>query len=230
MRQQKTRSKATFKALILALIVHVAALLVAIGVGWFPDTKPAGETVIQARVVQDLPPTKEEPTQKKQVQKKEAQKDSKKTQKDPKKAIPLKKNKKKDKKKTEKKDSKKLSKAEQEDLQRRLKEDEKDRAAAALQGKVNKAKNEFVPLIQQRVQSNWNKPDQWKTGVKCVVNVRMVPGGIVTAVTIIRSCGNPVYDRSVEVAVRRASPLPVPKDSQLFEAFRSINFTFNPKE
>jgi len=192
--------------------------------GWFPDSEPYGETVIQARVVDQLPPTKKEPKQKKQVQKKKSVK----KKKNPGKALSLKKNKKS--KKPEKTEPKKPSKAEQEDLKRRIQEDEKQRAAAVLQGQLNQAKNKYVPLIKQKVQNNWIKPEGWGKGVKCVVNVRMVPSGEVVSATVIRSCGHSLYDRSVVNAVLKASPLPVPEDSTLFEPFRSINFTFNPKE
>jgi colicin import membrane protein len=224
-RQQRPGSKGTFKALIFALIVHIIALFIAIGIGWFPDSEPYGETIIQARVVDQLPPTKQEPKQKKQVQKKDEKKEPVKKKKPPKKALSLKKSK-----KTKKTESKKPSKAEQEDLQRRIQEDEKQRAAAALQGQLNKAKNEFVPLIKQKVQNNWIKPEGWGKGVKCVVKVRMVPSGEVVSATVTRSCGNSLYDRSVVNAVHKASPLPVPKDSTLFEPFRSIEFTFELKE
>lgn len=228
MRQQRPASKGTFKALIFALIVHIIALFIAIGIGWFPDSEPYGETIIQARVVDQLPPTKQEPKQEKQVQKKDEKKEPVKKKEKPKKALSLKKNKKN--KKTKKTKPSKPSKAEQEDLQRRIQEDEKQRAAAALQGQLNKAKNEYVPLIKQKVQNNWIKPEGWGKGVKCVVNVRMVPSGEVVSATVIRSCGHALYDRSVVNAVHKASPLPVPEDSTLFEPFRSINFTFNPKE
>ncbi|GMQ91410.1 MAG: hypothetical protein BMS9Abin11_0718 [Gammaproteobacteria bacterium] len=223
MRQLRPRSRGLFKALIFALIVHIIALFVAIGMGWFPDSEPYGETVIQARVVDHLPPTRKEPKQKKQVRKKKSVK----KKENPKKALSLKKNKNK---KPEKTEPKKPSKAEQEDLRRRIQEDEKQRAAAVLQGQLNQAKNKYVPLIKQKVQNNWIKPEGWGKGVKCVVNVRMVPSGEVASATVVRSCGRSLYDRSVVNAVRKASPLPVPEDSTLFEPFRSINFTFNPKE
>ncbi len=45
---------------------------------------------------------------------------------------------------------------------------------------------------------------------------------------VIRSSGDPVFDRSVESAVLKASPLPLPGDAALFTHFREINFNFDP--
>jgi colicin import membrane protein len=47
---------------------------------------------------------------------------------------------------------------------------------------------------------------------------------------VVRSSGNGVFDRSAENAVRKASPLPVPKDRKLFRRnFRSFTFEFKPQ-
>ncbi len=46
---------------------------------------------------------------------------------------------------------------------------------------------------------------------------------------VVQSSGDPVFDRSVENAVYRASPLPLPDDSALFPYFRELEFTFRPE-
>ncbi len=62
------------------------------------------------------------------------------------------------------------------------------------------------------------------------MRVNLIPGGDVIDVRIVRSCGDPVFDSSVERAVYRASPLPVPPaDSGLFDRFRELEFVFNPQ-
>lgn len=86
----------------------------------------------------------------------------------------------------------------------------------------------FIPYIQQKVQSNWIRPPGSPEGLVCVVNVRLIPGGEVTAARVVQSSGDPVFDRSVESAVLKASPLPMPQDATLFKHFREINFKFNP--
>jgi len=44
----------------------------------------------------------------------------------------------------------------------------------------------------------------------------------------VRSSGDPTFDRSVETAVYRAAPLPLPPDSALFDRFRELQFIFSP--
>jgi colicin import membrane protein len=60
------------------------------------------------------------------------------------------------------------------------------------------------------------------------VEVRLIPSGEVIDAQIVRSSGNPAFDRSVEAAVFKASPLPVPPDREVMEQFRSLRFEFKP--
>ena len=65
--------------------------------------------------------------------------------------------------------------------------------------------------------------------MKCKILVRLIPSGDVVSVRIIQSSGNSAFDRSVEMAVNKASPLPVPKSSSgLFDHFREVEFVFDP--
>ena len=60
-----------------------------------------------------------------------------------------------------------------------------------------------------------------------MVRVSQIPGGEVVKAEIQTSSGNIAFDRSVEEAVLRSSPLPVPKDPALFD--RTIMITFEPE-
>lgn len=86
----------------------------------------------------------------------------------------------------------------------------------------------YAPLIRQKVSRNWQRPPGVSSRLKSVVRVRLVPGGEVLEVKTVRGSGNPQFDRSVEAAVYRASPLPLPADPNLFEYFREIEFLFSP--
>ena len=85
---------------------------------------------------------------------------------------------------------------------------------------------EYVGKIKETIERNWLRPPGNPTGLKCVVRVSQIPGGEVVQVEIRTSSGNVAFDRSVEDAVLRASPLPVPKDPALFD--RYIVITFEP--
>lgn len=61
--------------------------------------------------------------------------------------------------------------------------------------------------------------------MSCEVMVRLIPSGDVIQVQLTRSSGDSTFDRSVENAVHKAAPLPVPPaESGLFDVFRELNF------
>lgn len=101
-------------------------------------------------------------------------------------------------------------------------------AAEAERARAESALAEFIPYIQERIQRNWLRPPGSPAGLSCLVKVRLIPGGDVVSVNVVRSSGDVVFDRSVEDAVLKASPLPLPEDAKLFKHFREINFNFDP--
>ena len=86
----------------------------------------------------------------------------------------------------------------------------------------------YVALIQQRVQRNWVRPPSAVSGLVCEVVVVQLPNGDVIDVRTEKCNGDDVARRSVENAVRRSSPLPLPDNRALFE--RNLRFTFRPQE
>ncbi|MGE0486726.1 MAG: cell envelope integrity protein TolA [Gammaproteobacteria bacterium] len=66
-------------------------------------------------------------------------------------------------------------------------------------------------------------------GLSCTLRITIVPGGEVAGVQILKSSGNPTFDRQAENAVRKAAPLPVPSEQRLFQQMRSITFDFAPQ-
>ena len=89
--------------------------------------------------------------------------------------------------------------------------------------------SQFVGLIGEKVQRNWIQPPTSRVGLSCVVQVQLLPSGDVVSVQIVQSSGDAVFDRSVEAAVYRAAPLPLPPDPRMFESFRTVQFRFVPK-
>jgi colicin import membrane protein len=117
-------------------------------------------------------------------------------------------------------------KAEQE-LQARLAA-EQAREAAQRQSAMQRMVDEYVLYIQEKVQRSWIRPPSSGSELSCTVEVRLIPSGEVIDAQIVRSSGNPAFDRSVEAAVFKASPLPVPPDPDVMEQFRSLRFEFKP--
>ncbi|WP_460036049.1 cell envelope integrity protein TolA, partial [Methylothermus subterraneus] len=102
---------------------------------------------------------------------------------------------------------------------------------ARLQAELDRRQqiNAAMLRIQQRVERNWLKPQSYHAGLSCIIRVRLAPGGKVLEATVIRSSGNAAFDRSAEVAVHKASPLPIPSDPEAFAAFQEFNFLFKPQ-
>jgi len=109
-------------------------------------------------------------------------------------------------------------------LQSQLAAEQAGIEAARVQGVVA----EYIGYIQERIQRSWLRPPGSPAGLSCVVQVSLIPGGEVASVQIVRSSGDPVFDRSVESAVYKASPLPLPPDAALFKHFRDLRLIFKP--
>ncbi len=136
-----------------------------------------------------------------------------------------------EKKKAEKlrKEQEKKKKAEalkKREAEKKRKAAEAKKARQALERRADAEFNRYAARIQAKVESNWRYNGQQCHTAK--VRVQLAPGGVVRNVRVIRGSGDPVFDRSVEAAFLRASPLPLPPDPQLFQFYREIEFVFNP--
>lgn len=88
--------------------------------------------------------------------------------------------------------------------------------------------DQYSALIKQQIQQNWIIP-QHVENLSCLIEVQTAPGGMVTQVRLLKSSGNEALDRSALAAINKASPLPVPKDSAAFNAFRRFTITVKPE-
>jgi len=87
----------------------------------------------------------------------------------------------------------------------------------------------YTNAIRERIRRSWVRQPGMGQDLLCLVEVRLIPGGEVVpaGVRVIRSSGNPAFDRSVVAAVYKASPLPAPS-GQLFGQFRNLRLNFKP--
>ncbi|HSG90006.1 MAG TPA: cell envelope integrity protein TolA [Pseudomonadales bacterium] len=89
----------------------------------------------------------------------------------------------------------------------------------------------FVSAIVRRIEGNWSRPPSARNGMQAELLIALVPTGDLVSVDIVRSSGNPAFDRSAETAVRRAAPFEVPTDGELFESrFRNLRILFHPED
>jgi len=112
----------------------------------------------------------------------------------------------------------------------RLQKLREEQIAQALEDEENASKLEQIySLIRTDVQNNWRIPPTARSGMQCVMLIRLLPSGEVQTVQITQSSGDKAFDRAAEDAVYRASPLPVSLSSagRLFNStFREFNFRF----
>ncbi|TXK93160.1 protein TolA [Methylococcaceae bacterium HT4] len=122
---------------------------------------------------------------------------------------------------------------------RQKEQEEKLRVAAAREAEQSRqrAKNTRIAkkasadaraLIKRKVTQNWNRPVSVSGKLRCKIRIGLIPSGDVMSVVVVESSGNQLFDESAERAVRKASPLPVPKDPNVFQGFRSFNLEFAP--
>jgi colicin import membrane protein len=85
-------------------------------------------------------------------------------------------------------------------------------------------------MIARKVAGAWTRPINATQGLRCTIQVKLLASGDVMDAVVIGSSGDPIFDRSAENAVRKASPLPVPQDRNLFnQEFRVFTFVFKPE-
>lgn len=97
---------------------------------------------------------------------------------------------------------------------------------AQMAGEVDK----YKALILNAISRQWIFPDNVDSSLSSQFRLRLAPDGSVLEVTLLRSSGDPVLDRSAKTAILKASPLPVPSDPLVFDMFRDINLTVRPEQ
>jgi colicin import membrane protein len=102
--------------------------------------------------------------------------------------------------------------------------------ASQMSGQNSDIVSKYKTAIQQAIYNSWQPPPSAPPGMQCEVRVRIMPGGGVIGVRFSVSSGDAVFDNSVESAVYKAVPLPLPPDPGLFDNFRDLKLTFKKPE
>jgi len=84
--------------------------------------------------------------------------------------------------------------------------------------------------IAQSIRRSWAVPASAGPETKCSVRVTQLPTGEVVGVNIISCNGDAAVLRSVEAAIRLASPLPKPADPDLFDRNLTLNLTLERED
>lgn len=120
----------------------------------------------------------------------------------------------------------------------RLAEQEEARKAQAIQqarenaeqqAKMSGEVDKYKAMILDAIGRHWILPDHVDNRLSSVFHIRLAPDGSVLEVSLVRSSGDPILDRSAQTAIYKASPLPVPHEALVFNMFRDINLTVRPE-
>ena len=111
-------------------------------------------------------------------------------------------------------------------LEEERREEEAKKQAARAAG-LQTPRQQYIMLIAQRVENNWLRPATTSEDQSCEVIVTQTMTGDVIDVQFQACTSDNAFQSSVERAVRKASPLPLPPDPELFD--REIYFKFKPR-
>lgn len=136
-----------------------------------------------------------------------------------------------------------LRQMEEEDLMRRMADEEAASEALAMkqaearaaagkrQAEVARVVGQHRDQISAKVRGNTRLPDNLKGNPEVRCAVRLLPTGEVQSVRVTQSSGNAAYDEAVVRAIVKSSPLPLPADRDARAAFvPELSFVHRPKE
>lgn len=106
---------------------------------------------------------------------------------------------------------------------------EQQRVAGALAQETQGIVDKYKALILQAIGQHWLVPPNVNKKLSCELLIRVAPGGIVLDVQLIKSSGDEALDHSARTAVFKASPLPVPTETDAFAAFREFVLKVKPE-
>lgn len=88
--------------------------------------------------------------------------------------------------------------------------------------------NQYNALILAAIRAQWIMPENYPPDLDCHLLINLKSDGTVMDVQLAKSSGNEGFDRSARAAVYKASPLPVPKEAELFNQMKEINLVVRP--
>jgi colicin import membrane protein len=113
---------------------------------------------------------------------------------------------------------------EEERLQAEAREQEIADESELISARNSSEMGAYLAAIQNKVVRNWVRPATARDDLECYVAITQLPNGEVVSVRVVRCNGDDVVVRSIEAAVRKASPLPLPENTLLF--LRDFQFRF----
>ncbi|MCL4681330.1 MAG: cell envelope integrity protein TolA [Rhodocyclaceae bacterium] len=92
----------------------------------------------------------------------------------------------------------------------------------------SKATADYIGRIRGKIKGNIVLPPDIKGNPEAIFDVVQLPSGEILSVKLKKSSGHAAYDRAVERAILKSSPLPKPEQGDLFS--RNLELKFRPLE
>lgn len=111
--------------------------------------------------------------------------------------------------------------------------DKKAAERAAAQRRAQEAQNakdleQYISRIQAKIRSNWIRPVGSNDSDQCDVSIVQSTSGYVVKQLVSNCVGSAAFKASIEAAVKKAQPLPRPKNPDVFD--RNINLKFRSEQ
>ncbi len=90
---------------------------------------------------------------------------------------------------------------------------------------------DFQDRIRTKIRNALVMPQSLRGDAEVEFQVSLLPNGEVLRVNLVKTSGQPLYDRAVERAIFKASPLPLPSDREAARQFREgLTLKFRPSD
>jgi colicin import membrane protein len=91
----------------------------------------------------------------------------------------------------------------------------------------------YGQAIVERIEQNWSRPASARNGMVAIIEISMLPTGVVTGLRVVKGSGDALFDAAAERAIRQVDRftevMQIPP--AIFEAhYRTFQLTFTPED
>jgi colicin import membrane protein len=106
---------------------------------------------------------------------------------------------------------------------------EQEELAASRQKFVDSIIAKYTALIKNAIAQKWIIPPGVDKSLSCVLLIHLLADGSVVTVEVNKSSGDTALDNSAVLAVKKASPLPMPDNADVLNQFKTLYLTVKPE-
>ena len=103
-------------------------------------------------------------------------------------------------------------------------------AAAQRRGEIDKLVDRYKTMISDKVRGNTRLPENLGGNPEAEFEVNVLPTGEIARVKLLKTSGNPAYDKEVQRGIEKSSPLPIPADRDAAAQFKLLTLKHKAKE